>query len=481
MGIRGHAWLAGLAVSAMAVQAALAEPPQAAAQPLPPQLPVQSASQSAVPAASDAFRPTETEDSDPLFGPETLNRTLGALQFHEEIVQRGGWRRLAEGARGLKQGQRGPHVLALKERLAISGDLDNANAASDTFDAATTEALRRFQSRHGLTRTGAVGRLTFAALNVPAEVRLKQLHASAERLRHNVFRFEKRYVVVNIPGAVVEAVANGKVERRHLAVVGRKERPSPVIAARINQVVVNPTWTVPTSIIRNDIVPAVRKDPAYLFKHNLRTLTWKGEEFDPNQVDWSGRKAPNFLLRQDPGPANSLGQLKIDMPNGEAVYLHDTPKKELFRSDLRFHSSGCARVSDVRDLAAWLLAEQGVDRSEIDRQIEAGETAEIKLRRHVPIAWVYLTAWGDGTGLVQFREDIYGLDTPEGIQATTLDGKKRKRPAAPEPQVSSRPQASRAVRTAASDRPAADPAVTGSVRPQQAVPRPPASVPPPRP
>lgn len=461
MWIKGASGLLGMAVSLLAVQVALAQTPQQPAPPAP-------AAQSAQPAAaSDAFRPTEAADHDPVFGPETLARTLGAIQFHEEIVARGGWTRLAEGARGLRQGQRGPHVLALKERLAISGDLDNAGVASDLFDAATTEALQRFQSRHGLTRTGAVGRLTFAALNVPAEVRLKQLRASAERLQNNAFRFEKRYVVVNIPGAVVEAVANGRVERRHLAVVGRKDRPSPVISARINQIVVNPTWTVPNSIIKNDIFAAVRKDPWYLNKHQLRTLNWKGEEFDPNQVDWSGRKPINFLLRQDPGPANSLGRLKIDMPNGEAVYLHDTPKQELFRSDVRFHSSGCARVSDVRDLAAWLLAEQGVDRAEIDRQIEAGQTAEIKLRRHVPIAWVYLTAWGDGMGTVQFREDIYGLDTPEGVQATTLDGKKRKRPAAPEVTARNRqPPAARQVRTAAGGHPPADPMVTGSVRRQ---------------
>lgn len=479
MWIRGASGLLGMAVSLLAMQVALAQSAQPTAQPMPAMpvaQPVQPVAAQAQPAA-DAFRPTEAVDHDPVFGPETLSRTQGAVQFYEDVVARGGWRKLAEGARGLKHGHRGPHVLALKERLAISGDLDNANAAIEFFDAATTEALQRFQSRHGLTQTGAVGRLTFAALNVPADVRLKQLRASAERLQNNVFRFEKRYVVVNIPGAVVEAVANGRVERRHLAVVGRKDRQSPVISAKINQIVVNPTWTVPNSIIKNDIFAAVRKDPWYLNKNNLRTLSWKGEEFDPNQIDWTGKKPINFLLRQDPGPANSLGQLKIDMPNGEAVYLHDTPKKELFKSDVRFHSSGCARVSDVRDLAAWLLAEQGVDRAEIDRQIEAGQTAEIKLKRHVPVAWVYITAWGDGMGMVQFREDIYGLDTPEGVQATTLDGKKRKRPAAPQALASSqKQQPARTIRTAASTRPAGDPVVTGSVRPQAETLRPPQPV-----
>jgi murein L,D-transpeptidase YcbB/YkuD len=452
---------AGLGISGDASHAE----PQAAPRP-PAVLPVQP-----LPSPiGDAFRPQDIRDDEPAFGPESLARTEGGLRFYEEIVARGGWRRLPEAVRGLKQGMEGPAVAELKARLAISGDIDNANAASDRFDAATTQALKRFQARHGLSETGAVGRLTFAALNVPAEVRLKQLQASVERLRNNVFRFAPRYVVVNIPGAVVEAVANGRVERRHLAVVGRKERQSPVISARISSVNLNPHWTVPNSIIRNDVVKALKTDPAYLNKHNLRTLNWKGEEIDPNTVLWSSTKDPKFLLRQDPGPQNALGQLKIDMPNAEAVYLHDTPKKELFRQDVRFHSSGCARVSDVRDLAAWLLAEQGVDRAAIDRDIEAGSRAQIQLKKHVPIAWVYLTAYGDGKGQVQFREDIYGLDTPEGVALTTLDGKKKVRPAAkPELVASAKPRPARSPidpTTTASipRRVVSDPTQTGSVQ-----------------
>ncbi len=411
--------------------------------------------------AADAFKPQDIRDVEPAFGPESLARTQAGLKFYEDIVAQGGWKKLAEGVRGLKQGMDGVHVLALKERLAVSGDLDNANAALAQFDAATTAALKRFQSRHGLTETGSVGRLTFSALSVPADIRLKQLRASVERLQNNVFRFEKRYVVVNIPGAVVEAVANGKVERRHLAVVGKKERPSPVISARISSVNLNPHWTVPNSIIKNDVAKALKKDLAYLNKHNLRTVNYQGEEIDPNSVNWNFKTAPGFMLRQDPGPQNSLGQLKIDMPNTEAVYMHDTPKKELFRQDVRFHSSGCARVSDVRDLGAWLLSEQGIDRAQIDRDIEAGLRTEIKLKKHVPVAWVYLTAYGDGQGHVQFREDIYGLDTPEGVALTTLDGKKKVRPAAPEaiPVASAKPRKAPA---AVAQRSGVDPIITGS-------------------
>jgi L,D-transpeptidase YcbB len=414
-------------------------------------------------AAVDAFKPQDSHDPEPAFGPESLARSRTALAFYQDIVGRGGWKKLPDGARGLKQGAEGAHVRALKERLAISGDLDNGSASSAQFDAATTAALKRFQSRHGLTETGAVGRLTFAAINVPAEIRLRQLSATVERLQNNIFKFDKRYVVVNIPGAVVEAVNNGKVERRHLAVVGKKERQSPVISARISSVNLNPHWTVPNSIIKNDVAKALKKDLTYLNKNNLRTLNFKGEEIDPNTVNWGFKTTPNFLLRQDPGPQNSLGQLKIDMPNTEAVYLHDTPKKELFRQDIRFHSSGCARVSDVRDLAAWLVAEQGVTRADIDRDIDAGSRAEIKLKKHVPVAWVYLTAYGDGQGQVQFREDIYGLDTPQGVALTTLDGKKKIRPKAEEavPVAQAKPRKQPQVILGRTQ--PIDPVVTGSV------------------
>jgi L,D-transpeptidase YcbB len=415
---------------------------------------------------ADAFKPQEARDSEPTFGPESLARTQTALKFYEDIVAQGGWKALPEAARGMRQGQSGAFVQQLKNRLVVSGDLDKAAAANNLFDAVTVAAVKRFQARHGLSETGAVGKLTFSALNVPADVRLKQLRASVERLEKNIFKFAPRYVVINIPGAVVEAVSKGKVERRYLAVVGKKERQSPVISANISSVNLNPYWTVPNSIIKKDVVKALKADPAYLNKNNLRTVNWKGEEVDPNTVNWSATKEPNFILRQDPGAQNSLGQLKIDMPNSEAVYMHDTPKKELFKQDVRFHSSGCARVSDVRDLATWLLSEQGIGREQIDRDIEAGLRVDLKLKKHVPVAWVYITGYADAEGKVHFREDIYGLDTPEGIALTTLDGKKKIRPKAqdaiPVASVKAKPKATTVA--AQMNKPVADDTlVTGSV------------------
>lgn len=355
----------------------------------------------------------------PSYSPHTYDLTRQALGIYTAIAARGGWPNLPKTAAGLALGKSGPEVQQLNYRLAVTGDILADRAYSDRFDAMTEAALKRFQARHGLSETGSVGNLTLRALNVPVEQRLNQLSASMQRLEGNGFVFTDRYVVVNIPGASVEAVANGRVEQRHLAVVGRPDRASPVLESRISTVNINPTWTVPLSIVKADIMPKVAKDPNFLAEHNMRVLDGSGAELDPASIDWSGASGINFTIRQDPGPTNSLGVIRIDMPNVHSVYLHDTPKKELFRSDVRFHSSGCARVEGVRDLAAWLL--QGTDwtRAAIDTQVEVGERKDVRLTRPVPVAWVYLTGWGTD-GSVQFRDDVYGLDTPDGITASTL-------------------------------------------------------------
>jgi L,D-transpeptidase YcbB len=358
---------------------------------------------------------------DPIFAPGTYDRTKGGLQFYEQVVAAGGWGTLPAAAVGLREGAVGPAIAALKQRLRASGDIGAGDADGEQFDAATTAALKRFQLRHGLSDTGTVGALTLKALNVPARTRLMQLRATMERMRNNGFQFPQRYVVVNIPAAVAEAVDGGRVQRRHLTVVGRKDRQSPVIETRITAVNLNPAWTAPLSIVKADIMPKVRANPGFLAASNMRVIGAGGEEMSPSQIDWSGKTAVNFSIRQDPGATNALGQVRLDMPNSHAVYMHDTPKKDLFRSDVRFHSSGCARTANIRDLAAWLLAEQGVSRRDLDEAINAEGTRTIRLQRPVAVAWVYLTAWGDGLGDVQFREDIYGLDDTAGeIAASTL-------------------------------------------------------------
>ena len=357
-----------------------------------------------------------SQDSRPTLDASTFINTMRTAWTYKRIAETGGWPSLPAGT-VLKAGDKGPLVETLRQRLASEGDLSaDLNTGTD-FDSELTKAVKRFQARHGLPESGAVRARTLEALNVPALTRHRQLTASAQRLAGSTFSFGERYVVVNIPSTAVEAVERGQVARRFVAIAGKVDRPSPVVETRVTAVNLNPTWTVPVSLIKKDIIPHVRKEPGYLERMKIRILDAKGQEVDPRTLDWSTQNAVNYTLRQDPGAINSLGQIRIDMPNKHAVYMHDTPKKQLFAQDARFHSSGCVRVADVVDFAEWLL--RGTNgpagawtRDGLDTAIASAARQDIRLEKPVPVAWVYLTGYSTADGAVHFRDDIYGLDTP---------------------------------------------------------------------
>ncbi len=349
-----------------------------------------------------------TDDPRPTLTTDTAIATAIASERYLGIAESGGWPVIPRGA--YKQGAAGPAILALKRRLALSGDLPPEMEAGSNFDVSVTTAVKRFQMRHGLRQTGLVSGRTLDEMNVSAAQRFRQLASSAQRLAGSAFPYGQRYVVVNIPSASVEAIENGEVAKRYIAVVGKAERASPTVETRITTVNLNPTWTVPTSIIKKDIIPKMQKDPGYLAKARIKMLDGRGEEVNPRSIDWKTERAANFTLRQDPGAGNSLGQMRIDMPNKHAVYMHDTPSKRLFASDERFHSSGCVRVQNVRDFAAWLLAPQGISLDAIDEGIDSEERKDFRLRSAVPVAWVYMTGYATADGTVHFRPDVYSWD-----------------------------------------------------------------------
>jgi murein L,D-transpeptidase YcbB/YkuD len=254
-------------------------------------------------------------------------------------------------------------------------------------------------------------------MNVPASTRFKQLASSAQRLAGVNFSFGDRYVVVNLPSTSVEAIENGRVAHHYVAIVGGIEHQSPEISAKISVVNLNPTWTVPTSIIKKEIIPKMQKDPGYLARAKIRILDGDGNVIDPGSVDWSTQRAVSYTLRQDSGAGNSLGSIRIGMPNNLAVYMHDTPSKGLFANDYRFLSHGCVRVQGVYDLAEWLL--QGTpggpggtwNKQALLAKVKDGAREDVRLSRPVPVIWVYLTGWANGDGSVNFRDDVYGIDT----------------------------------------------------------------------
>ncbi len=359
--------------------------------------------------------------SDPVFDEGTYQRIKQTLLSYADNQVRGGWPVMPADAVKLAPGASGPEVALLRQRLVIGGDLDARKEVGDSYDSDVADVIKRFQLRHGLDATGSIGAQTLKALNVPVGDRIKQLEASAERLLGVDFVFGERYVVVNIPAAFVEAIANDKVERRYRVIVGQIDKPSPALTASITAVDLNPTWTVPLSITKNEIMAHMRRDPSYLSRMHMRLLGAHDEDIDPGSVDWSGARSPNFTVRQDAGTWNALGYLKIDMPNPYSVYMHDTDTRKLFADDYRFDSHGCTRVDNVRDLAAWILQDgpPGWDRAAIDAGIAAGQTKIINLPRKIPVAWVYLTGWVTRDGTVEFRDDVYKHD--EALDRSGLD------------------------------------------------------------
>ena len=348
-----------------------------------------------------------------------------AIYAYQDLVARGGWPSVPAD-KELKIGMRDPNVVELRRRLIASGDLRQTSGDPAAFDSYVQAAVKRFQERHGIPADGVVGASTLQALNVPAYVRLAQLQANLERIKAMGVP-NGRYVLVNIPGAQIEAVENGTVVSRHIAVVGKVDRQTPILKSSIYEIRFNPFWTVPASIIKKDLIPKMQKEPAYLTDHHIRIFNQQGQELQPEQVTGHTDEAVNYMFRQDPGDDNSLGFVKLQFHNPYDVYLHDTPAKNLFGSDYRFESSGCVRVFNVRELVAWVLRDTGYDRARVDETIRSGERLDVEVVNPPAIYTAYFTAWTTGDGVIHFRDDIYGLDN-QGAVALAQDPSQIGRP-----------------------------------------------------
>ncbi|GGI21446.1 L,D-transpeptidase family protein [Bradyrhizobium guangdongense] len=346
---------------------------------------------------------------EPTYDEGTAQRIKDAALSYSDLAVRGGWPTIPADAK-FALGVQGANDDLLRKRLILSGDLAS-DKASGAYDQDLADGVKRFQARHGLALTGLMTPRTLAAMNVPVQKRIRQLEASLERLENTNFSFGQRYVVVNIPAAYAEAVENDVVVRRYRVIVGKTEKPSPTLTAQITGVVLNPTWTVPSSIAKTEISAHMRKDPTYLSRMHMEVLDAHDNPIDPRSVDWSGTHTPNFTVRQQNGSFNALGAVKIDMPNSYSVYMHDTNQRNLFSDDYRFDSHGCSRVDNVRDLAAWLLKDQPKwTRAAIDAEIATGQHQDVAMARKVPVAWIYLTAWMTKDQTIQFRNDVYNQD-----------------------------------------------------------------------
>ncbi len=356
----------------------------------------------------------------PVFSEQTPGFIEAAMDDYRRIAGSGGWPVVPANEK-LQLGSQSPSVTALRRRLIISGDLNADSGESPVFDSWVEAAVRRFQARHGLPSDGVLGKYSYAAMNVPAATRLGQLETNLVRLRSMSGFLGDRYVMVNIPAAAIEAVEAGKVAQRHTAVVGKIDRQTPILASKIHEVILNPFWTAPKSIIQKDIIPLMQKDPTYLSRNNIRIINEAtGEEIPAESVNWNSEDATKYMLRQDPGKINAMASTKINFHNPHAVYMHDTPQQSLFGQIERFHSSGCVRVQNVRDLVSWLLRDTpGWTRQEIERIIATGSNTPVLLGEPIPVYFTYITAWSVYPGVVDFRDDIYQRDGVEELALGT--------------------------------------------------------------
>ncbi len=337
--------------------------------------------------------------------------TKAAIARYDGIVQGGGF---APVPVEMEPGVTNAAVAALRQRLLASGDLKEDSSFPNYFGTELETGVKRFQASNGLAPTGVVDKRTLAALNVPADVRLKQLKANLTRLADLVKAVGHRYVLVNIPAAQVEAVENDQIVSRHSGVVGKPDRPTPLLRSTIVELNFNPMWTLPPTVIKEDLIPKGREMQQaggdVLAKFGIDAYS-NGKKLDTSKIDWSSEQPFNLSYRQAPGKDNPLGFLKINFASSNSVYMHDSPKELIFGRNFRAASSGCVRVQNIEKLAAWLLAGQkGWNDDQIAQIKESGRRGNVRLKRPVPLFFIYVTAWATEDGVVQFRPDLYLKD-----------------------------------------------------------------------
>jgi len=337
------------------------------------------------------------------------------LARYRELAASGGWTMLPQGPT-LHPNDVDPRVLALRWRLAAEGYPGTAEpgAEPNRFDPGLVNAAQAFQRTHGLTTDGVVGKATLAALNVPVAERIDQIRVNLERLRWVLVDRTPRFIVVNIAGFRVYYIEHDSPKWSARAVVGRPYRATPLFRASVKYLVLNPDWTVPPTILRKDVLPALQHDPGYLVDHQMDVIDAKGRPIDSSDFDWTRYAHASFPyeIRQRPGPTNPLGRIKFIFPNEHFVYLHDTPAQNLFDQPDRTFSSGCIRVEHPLELADILLASKpGWDRAAIEAAIATNATRTVALDKTMPVFVLYLTvvAFDEGHDFAFYR-DAYRRD-----------------------------------------------------------------------
>jgi murein L,D-transpeptidase YcbB/YkuD len=338
----------------------------------------------------------------------TLQRHLAD---YRRINDAGGWPRVAAGET-LRKGDNDPRVVTLRERLIVTGDLPaGSDTRSPIFDEALEAAVIGFQARHALAADGVVGKQSYEAMNVPVETRIDQLRLSLERLRWVRGDRAERFIAANIAGYRVFFVNDNELIWTSRAMVGKAYRQTPVFRGTLSYLEINPTWTVPPTILKQDVLPAIKRDPAYLQTRNMSVIDRQGRKVDPATIDWTSLEGGfPYAIRQEPGPKNALGEIKFIFPNEHAVFLHDTPNRSLFARPERAFSSGCIRVENPFALAELILNDPAQwDQAALLKVRDSRARERVKTPK-LPVLILYLTASVQADGQARFLKDVYARD-----------------------------------------------------------------------
>ena len=340
------------------------------------------------------------------------------LKLYKEAAQNSHLQKITIGKKYLKPGEKSNAIPLIKERLAATDELGECSLnSSKLYDKCLLEAVKRFQKNNGLASSGVIGSKTLSALNESLASRAVKIEMNLDRIKQFNQRDEKYHVVINIPDFMLYFMENDQVKKKMRVIVGNKRHPTPVFGSRVAYIVLNPYWNVPDSIIQKEFIPKMLKDPDAMKKQNINiTKSWAKDAplVDPSTVDWEeyrSSKTVPFRFAQPPGYGNALGKIKFIFPNDFSVYMHDTPTKRLFKRDTRAFSHGCIRLSEPMEmLRVFSEVDSNVNLGSSRSILKGSKETNVYLAKSVPVDVVYLTAWVNPSGELQFRNDIYGYD-----------------------------------------------------------------------
>jgi L,D-transpeptidase YcbB len=338
-------------------------------------------------------------------------RLRAGLRSYRAYAAKGAWPIVAAGP-AIKPGDQNPAVARIRQRLQITGEYTVASAGpTNLYDNALIEAVGRFQAKHGLDVDGVLGPATITAMNVSAKARVQQIRVNLERARwiSRALKDKQDLVIVNVAGFYLLTLLDGKVAWWTEVITGKPYHKTPMFADRIRYIEFNPTWTIPSGILRNEILPKVRANPGYLAAKGYDVIGASGAKVAPATVNWAN--PAGYRIVQPPGPKNALGRVKFMFPNKHHVYLHDTPGRQLFSKTGRAFSHGCVRVKDPMKFAEVLLGNRNsMSRTEIDKIVSSKRLTRVSLKKPVPVAILYWTADPVWEGGIRFYEDVYKRD-----------------------------------------------------------------------